>query len=1519
MELNDNRLFFNVFPHINVDSDVRDTFEEVYVEHVVNKKAEHKMFVVTLCDHMIMYDDIYKMENFLTSYVSKAYGCPVEIIPRFNLSSEFTDKIVVDNYYNKGVLSEWEKKNPVYYSLIHRGKYEYNDKVLTIDVPGRMISSAINNAMIDELKHTFSVRFNIDIDVVINYDGVTDNRIELEREHSIDIQVGNIMKNIDESAASLEADSNAPKKESKESKKTEASNKPNKQNVPSSSEEYVSKNSPKKPFKKRISDDPDVIYGRNVEGERIAIEDIQDEIGEIVISGMVFGFDERELRTGKVILSFAITDYTDSIRCKLFMFPEMLASLKEDFVSGGYYTVKGVVTYDTYDNQLMIGNIIGIKKSSDIRKHRIDNALEKRVELNLHTTFSEVSVLDVGKAIKAAKSWGHSAMAVTDFGCAQAFPVAAHCLDRGDDFKLIYGIEAYVVDDTIPLAINSKGQTLDHSYVVFDIETTGFYSSKNSIIEIGAVKVVDGKEVEYFSEFVNPHVPIPYKITELTSITDDMVKDADDINVILPKFMEFIGDSVLVAHNAQFDVGFIEANCNRQGIAHDFTVLDTVELGHALLPDLNRFKLDTVAKRLGIKLEHHHRAVDDAGATAKIFVKFIEMLKELGINNLEELNKYDEFRDDIVRKGRFYHVTLLIKNEMGRVNLNRLISASNITYFNQHPKIPKSLLDQYREGLIVGSGNYEGEIYNAYNRDKPEEYIKERAKYYDYIEIIPPSNLELLIEDDNAKFDSKEEIHDMFKWVCDMADDINIPVCATGDVYFLNPEDSIYCSFLSKASGRLKHFDEIPARYFRTTDEMLDEFGFLGLDKAREVVVKNTNLISDMIESISPVYPDKCPPQIKDSEKTLTDICYDKAHEIYGPDLPEIVVERLERELNSIIGNGFAVMYIIAQKLVWDSNDHGYLVGSRGSVGSSFVATMSGITEVNPLPAHYICPECHYVDFDSEDVKKYQSMGSSGCDMPDKTCPKCGHNLKKEGHDIPFETFLGFKGDKEPDIDLNFSGEYQGCAHKYTEVLFGEGHAFRAGTVGTVAEKTAYGYVLGYYEELEREKIFNEAKAAGLDDKEARLRAKEAEITVKKRRCELERLAVGCTGVKRTTGQHPGGIIVVPHNMEIDMFTAIQKPANDVKTDIITTHFEYHSIDHNLLKLDILGHDDPSMIRRMEDETGIDAKTIPLDDPGVMSLFKNTEALGITPDDIGGVPLGSLGVPELGTEFVIQMLLDTKPKSFSDLVRISGLSHGTDVWLGNAQDVIKQGFAELEGCICCRDDIMVYLINKGLEKGLSFTIMESVRKGKGLKDEWLPIMAEHGVPEWYVDSCRKIKYMFPKAHAAAYVMMAWRIAWFKVNYPDVYYTAYFSIRAKNMDYLMMCRGLETLRFHMKQIKDKDKKDRSPKEEDLLKDMRIVEEMYARGVDFMPITFDKVHPTKFIRVDGKIMPALNSVEGVGDSQAIAICEAYKEKPFSSKEDLMKRGKAGKTTIEKLDACGITSDMQASDQLTFSFLM
>ena len=804
--------------------------------------------------------------------------------------------------------------------------------------------------------------------------------------------------------------------------------------------------------------------------------------------------------------------------------------------------------------------------------------------------------------------------------------------------------------------------------------------------------------------------------------------------------------------------------------------------------------------------------------------------------------------------------------------------------------MPESLIQKYREGLILGSACEAGELFQAIIRGKSEEELAELVRFYDYLEIQPIGNNMFMLESD--KYDAKtvEDLQNYNRKIVELGERYHKPVVATCDVHFLNPEDEQYRRILMAGKGFSDADNQAPL-YFRTTEEMLEEFAYLGEAKAREVVITNTNKIADMIEKISPVHPDKCPPVIPKSDETLTNICYDKAHEIYGPDLPDIVEERLQRELNSIISNGFAVMYIIAQKLVWDSNDHGYLVGSRGSVGSSFVATMAGITEVNPLSAHYICPKCHYVDFDSDAVKPYAKKGMSGCDMPDRDCPVCGTPLQKEGHDIPFETFLGFKGNKEPDIDLNFSGEYQSKAHKYVEVIFGEGKAFRAGTIGTLAEKTAYGYVYKYFEERD----------------------------IHKRRCEMERLAEGCTGVKRTTGQHPGGIIVVPHEYDIYDFTAIQHPANDVNTDIITTHFEYHSIDHNLLKLDILGHDDPTMIRRLEDLTGMDATTIPLDDPEVMSLFHSTDILGITPEDIGGIEMGSLGVPEFGTEFVMQMLKDTNPKCFSDLVRISGLSHGTDVWLGNAQTLIEEGKAEISTAICCRDDIMTYLINMGLDKEQSFTIMESVRKGKGLKPEWEEEMTSHGVPDWYIWSCKKIKYMFPKAHAAAYVMMGWRVAWFKVHKPLAYYAAYFGIRASAFSYEIMCRGKERLDIALSELLKTPKDQQTKKDQDTVRDGRIAQEMYARGFTFMPIDIYKAKARECQIIDGKIMPPLSSVEGLGDKACEQVEEAAKHGPFTSLENFRNQAKVSKTNVDKMVELGILTGLPETDQLTFDFFM
>ncbi|MBQ8878631.1 MAG: PolC-type DNA polymerase III, partial [Lachnospiraceae bacterium] len=886
--------------------------------------------------------------------------------------------------------------------------------------------------------------------------------------------------------------------------------------------------------------------------------------------------------------------------------------------------------------------------------------------------------------------------------------------------------------------------------------------------------------------------------------------------------------------------------------------------------------------------ENHHRAVDDAEATAEIFVKMIPMLNKAGALTLAQVNAMGASSPDIIKRLPTYHAIILAQNNIGRENLYTLVSESHVTYYSKRPRVPKSLLLKHREGLILGSACEAGELYRALLDGKPDSEIARIVNFYDYLEIQPLGNNQFMIASEKVSVvNSMEDVKSFNRKIVELGEEFNKPVVATCDVHFLDPEDEVYRRIIMAGKGFTDADDQAPL-YLRTTEEMLEEFSYLGSDKAEEVVITNTNKIADRIDVMSPVRPDKCPPVIPDSDKTLTDICYNKAHELYGDELPQIVEDRLKKELDSIINNGFAVMYIIAQKLVWKSVEDGYLVGSRGSVGSSLVAFMAGITEVNSLSAHYRCPNCRYYDFDSPEVKA--SAGNAGCDLPDKNCPVCGKPLVKDGFDIPFETFLGFKGDKEPDIDLNFSGEYQSKAHKYTEVIFGAGQTYRAGTIGTLADKTAFGYVKNYYEERGR----------------------------RKRTCEINRIVLGCTGIRRSTGQHPGGIIVLPVGEDINSFTPVQHPANDMTTDIVTTHFDYHSIDHNLLKLDILGHDDPTMIRMLQDLTGIDPTTIPLDDKQVMSLFQNTSALGITPDQISGCPVGSLGVPEFGTDFVIQMLLDTKPQSLSDLIRISGLGHGTDVWLGNAQTLIADGVATISECICCRDDIMIYLINKGVDSALSFTIMESVRKGKGLKPEWEEAMKKKDVPDWYIASCKKIKYMFPKAHAAAYVMMAWRIAYCKINYPLAYYAAYFSIRASAFSYEIMCRGQQHLENVMADYK-KRMDTLSKKEQDSYKDMKSVQEMYARGFEFTPIDLFTAHSRNFQIVDGKLMPSFSSIDGLGEKAADAIVEAAKDGPFLSKDDFRQRTKVSKTVVDLMDSLGILGDLPESNQISlFDFV-
>ena len=1282
-------------------------------------------------------------------------------------------------------------------------------------------------------------------------------------------------------------------------KTTAAEKKPAPAENPKASEKPASFNKPEKRFEKggfqrrfqKKSDNPDVIYGRDFDEETMNIDEIWGEMGEVVIRGKVRTLEQREIRNEKTIVSFEITDFTDTIKVKMFVHNEQLPELLGELKAGAFVKVKGVTVNDTFDRELTIATVIGLKKIPDFTTIRMDNSVKKRVELHCHTKMSDMDgVTDVKDIIKRAKKWGHKAIAITDHGCVQSFPDANHALDKDDTFKIIYGVEGYLVDDLKEIVTDGKGQSLDEKYVVFDIETTGFSPVTNRIIEIGAVKVENGEITERFSTFVNPQVPIPFHIEKLTSINDSMVMDADPIEVVLPRFLEFVGDAILVAHNANFDVSFIKENAKRQGIPVDFTYVDTVGIARALLTGQSKYTLDAVAKTLGISLENHHRAVDDAECTAEIFVKFIEMLKKDNILDLASLNELGKSSVEAIRKLHSYHIIILAKNQTGRINLYRLVSESHLTYFHKRPLIPKSLIQKYREGLIIGSACEAGELFRALLDGQSDEQIARIVRFYDYLEIQPLGNNRFMIESEKLPdIKSDEDLIELNKRIVKLGEEFHKPVVATCDVHFLDPEDEIYRRIIMTGKG-FKDADNQAPLFLRTTEEMLDEFSFyLGSEKAEEIVITNTNMIADMCDRIAPVRPDKCPPVIENSDQQLTDICYRKAHEMYGEELPEIVEARLKRELNSIISNGFAVMYIIAQKLVWKSVEDGYLVGSRGSVGSSFVATMAGITEVNPLSPHYYCKKCHYTDFYSDEVKAFAGM--AGCDMPDKNCPVCGEKLVKDGFDIPFETFLGFKGNKEPDIDLNFSGEYQSKAHKYTEVIFGYGQTFRAGTIGTLADKTAFGYVKNYYEERGKHK----------------------------RTSEINRIVEGCVGVRRTTGQHPGGIVVLPVGEEINSFTPVQHPANDMTTDTVTTHFDYHSIDHNLLKLDILGHDDPTMIRMLQDLTGIDPITIPLDDKDVMSLFQNTSALGITPEQIGGCKLGALGIPEFGTDFAMQMLIDTQPRYFSDLVRIAGLSHGTDVWLGNAQELIKSGQATISTAICTRDDIMIYLISMGLDSEESFKIMEAVRKGTVAKhkcanwDEWKADMKAHDVPDWYIWSCEKIQYMFPKAHAAAYVMMAWRIAYCKVNYPLAYYCAYFSIRASAFSYEIMCQGQKHLEETMADYR-KRSDTLTNKEQDALKDMRIVQEMYARGFEFEKLDIFRAHSRNFQIIDGKVMPSLSSIDGLGEKAADAIMEAAKDGPFLSKDDFRSRTKVSKTVIDMMSDLGLLGDIPESNQIS-----
>ena len=1475
------KMFFDVFPTLKAEGTLRELFENVEVPKVTTNKERSYLKIHIFSTHLIQKRQIVKMEEMIREQLFGRTPIWIHIVERYQLSGQYTPKNLMEAY-KESILFELRQKSAIEYNMFQNASciFEEGNK-LKLEMEDNIVAQGKEDSIRMLLKEVYEERFQIPIAIEISYCPAKESKHKKLNEMQLLQEVEAIMEK------------NAVLKKAHQEKKAEEKTAGEKQENKKTEKTF------QKSFKKREftplkrDDDPNLIYGRNFDEEPIELREVTGEMGEIVIRGQVISFDTREIRNEKTIIMFAVTDFTDSIMVKMFVKNEQLPQILGEVKKGAFLKIKGVTAIDRFDSELTIGSVHGIKKAMDFRVVRKDTYPEKRVELHCHTKMSDMDGVSDAKAIvKRAHDWGHKAIAITDHGVVQAFTDANHyieTLDKDDPFKIIYGVEGYLVDDLTEIAVGAKEESLDDAYVVFDIETTGFSSIKDKIIEIGAVRVENGKIVDKFSTFVNPGVPIPFKITQLTSITDGMVMDAPRIEEVLPKFLEFVDGAVLVAHNAGFDVGFIEQNCRYQDIIPDFVSVDTVALARVLMPTLSKYKLDVVAKALNISLESHHRAVDDAGATAEIFVKFVEMLKERGITTLKGVNQFGNLNPNAIRKLPTYHVIILACNDEGRINLYRLVSMSHLKYFGRRPRIPKSELNKYRRGLIVGSACEAGELYQAVLNNRPPETIAKIVDFYDYLEIQPNGNNAFMIESDRVSaVQSIEDLKDINRRIVKLGEEFKKPVVATCDVHFLDPDDEVYRRIIMAGKG-FGDADSQPPLYLRTTEEMLEEFSYLGAAKAHEIVIENPSRIADMVEKISPVRPDKCPPVIPDSDQTLRKICYDKAHSMYGEELPKVVTERLERELNSIISNGFAVMYIIAQKLVWKSNDDGYLVGSRGSVGSSFVATMAGITEVNPLSPHYYCKHCHYSNFDSEEVKKF--AGGCGWDMPDKTCPVCGEMLVKDGFDIPFETFLGFKGNKEPDIDLNFSGDYQSNAHKYTEVIFGDGQTYRAGTIGTLADKTAFGYVKNYFEERNN----------------------------RKRNCEIDRIVQGCTGIRRSTGQHPGGIIVLPIGEDINSFTPVQHPANDMHTDIITTHFDYHSIDHNLLKLDILGHDDPTIIKMLEELveqlTGkpFDAKKIRLDDKQVMSLFADTSALGITPEDLDGCPVGCLGIPEFGTDFVIQMVVDTKPKTLSDLIRISGLSHGTDVWLGNAQTLIETGKATISTAICTRDDIMTYLINMGMESELSFTIMESVRKGKGLKPEWEQAMKEAGVPDWYIWSCKKIKYMFPKAHAAAYVMMAYRIAYCKVNYPLAYYAAYFSIRATAFSYELMCQGREQLEYYIKDYKRRSDS-LSQKEQATLKDMRIVQEMYARGFEFLPMDIYRAKATKFQIIDGKLMPPLSSIEGMGDKAAEAVEYASMDGPYLSKDDFRQRTKVSKTVIDLMADLGMFGDLPDSNQLS-----